>query len=46
MFKAKFWIAPVQLSWNKGFQGNQLRQIARILERHKAKLMEEWNETE
>jgi hypothetical protein len=44
--KAKFWLAPVQLSWNKGFREAELREIARILEAHEAKLIELWNETE
>ena len=44
--EAKFWIAPVQLSWNKGFRETELREIARILEAHENELMEAWNETE
>ncbi|MBI2947558.1 MAG: DUF4160 domain-containing protein [Verrucomicrobia bacterium] len=44
--EAKFWLAPVQLSWNKGFREAQLREILRILEKHEAKLIEAWNETE
>lgn len=44
--EAKFWLAPVQLSWNKGFREAELREIARILEKHEAGLIEAWNETE
>jgi hypothetical protein len=44
--EAKFWLAPVQLSWNKGFREAELREIARILEAHEAELIELWNETE
>jgi hypothetical protein len=44
--EGKFWLAPVQLSWNKGFRENQLREIARILETHETILLEAWNETE
>jgi hypothetical protein len=44
--EAKFWLAPVQLSWNKGFGEVQLREIARILETYEARLIEAWNETE
>ena len=44
--EAKFWLAPVQLSWNKGFREAELREIARILEIHEARLIEAWNETE
>ena len=44
--EAKFWIAPVQLSWNKGFRVADLRTIARILAAHEVALLEAWNETE
>ena len=44
--EAKFWIAPVQLSWNKGFRVADLRAIARILAAHEVALLEAWNETE
>ena len=44
--EAKFWLSPVQLSWNKGFRQSELSEIARILEKHEAKLIEAWNETE
>lgn len=44
--EAKFWLAPVQLSWNKGFRENDLREIARLLEQNETKLIEAWNETE
>jgi len=44
--EAKFWLAPVQLSWNKGFREAELRGIAQILATHEAKLIEAWNETE
>jgi len=44
--EAKFWLAPVQLSWNKGFRVAELREITRILETHEARLIEAWNETE
>lgn len=44
--EAKFWLSPVQLSWNKGFREAELREIVRILETHEAELTEAWNETE
>ena len=44
--EAKFWLGPVQLSWNKGFREAELREIARILATHETKLIEAWNETE
>lgn len=44
--EAKFWLAPVQLSWNKGFRDRELREIAGILEQHETQLLEAWNESE
>jgi len=44
--EAKFWLAPVQLSWNKGFRDVELREIARILEAHETELIEAWNAAE
>lgn len=44
--EAKFWLSPVQLSWNKGFREVELREMARIIETHEAELIEAWNETE
>ena len=44
--EAKFWLSPVQLSWNKGFREAQLREIVRLLEKNKVMLIEAWNETE
>ena len=44
--EAKFWLAPVQLSWNKGFRDVDLREIARILEAHETELIEAWNAAE
>ena len=44
--EAKFWLDPVQLSWNKGFREAELREIARVLQRHEIMLLNAWNETE
>jgi hypothetical protein len=44
--EAKFWLDPVQLSWNKGFREVELQEIARILQRHETRLLDAWNETE
>jgi hypothetical protein len=44
--EAKFWLASVQLSWNKGFREAELQEIARILEAFEAELIEAWNATE
>ena len=44
--EAKFWLAPVQLAWNKGFRQSELREITQILTAHEAQLLEAWNATE
>ena len=44
--EAKFWLSPVQLSWNRGFREAELREIAGILEIYEQQLIEAWNETE
>ncbi len=44
--EAKFWLVPVQVSWNKGFRDPEPREIARILEAHEHELLEAWNATE
>ena len=44
--EAKFWLSPVQLSWNKGFREAQLKEIVRLLEKNQLMLIEAWNETE
>ena len=44
--EAKFWLSPIQLSWNKGFREAQLKEIVRLLEKNEAMLIEAWNETE
>jgi hypothetical protein len=44
--EAKFWLAPVQLAWNKGFRETDLREAARILEAHEMELLEAWHATE
>jgi hypothetical protein len=44
--EAKFWLDPVQLSWNKGFREVELIEIVLILEAHETELLEAWNETE
>lgn len=44
--EAKFWLAPTQLSWNKGFREPELHVIIKILEAHETELIEIWNETE
>jgi hypothetical protein len=41
---AKFWIQPVQLAYNIGFNAHELRRIERIVSEHATGLMEAWRE--
>jgi hypothetical protein len=42
--EAKFWLDPVQLAGNYGFNGRELKQVQRLVEAHRAELLEAWNE--
>jgi hypothetical protein len=42
--EAKFWLDPVQLVVNYGFNGRELKQILRIVGEHREKLLEACNE--
>ncbi len=39
---AKFWLNPVALARNLGFNANELRQIERIVSRHQSELLARW----
>ncbi|MGH9531783.1 MAG: DUF4160 domain-containing protein [Terriglobales bacterium] len=41
---AKFWLAPVALARNLGFNAVELRRIQRLLAEHEPQLVEAWNE--
>lgn len=40
----KFWLNPVALARNLGFNAKELREIESIILRNKDTLLEEWNE--
>jgi hypothetical protein len=42
--EAKFWLDPVRLAANYGFNGRELKQVQRLVEEHRARLVESWNE--
>jgi hypothetical protein len=42
--EAKFWLSPVRLSRNHGFNGSELRKIETIVEENERQLIETWNE--
>lgn len=41
---AKFWLNPVSLARNRGFNARELRQIERIVRENQRQLLESWNE--
>jgi hypothetical protein len=42
--EAKFWLAPIELAANYGFNGRELRQIRDLIESHRVVLLEAWND--
>jgi hypothetical protein len=43
-FGSKFWLLPVELAVNYGFNARELNQIRRLVNDHVDKLLEAWNE--
>ncbi|HEY3118910.1 MAG TPA: DUF4160 domain-containing protein [Chloroflexota bacterium] len=41
--KAKFWLDPVRLQFNKGFRPIELRQVERLVDERQVELMEGWH---
>lgn len=41
---AKFWLGPVALARNLGFNARELSRIQRLLEEHETVLLEGWHE--
>jgi hypothetical protein len=44
MYSAKFWIEPISLSKNIGFNSKELNKIYKIIFEHKKLFLEKWNE--
>jgi hypothetical protein len=42
--EAKFWLDPIQLAANYGFNGRELTQIEEFVEDYKDDLLEAWND--
>lgn len=40
----KFWLEPVSVAKNRGFAAHELRQIERLVVKHRVTLMEAWDE--
>jgi hypothetical protein len=42
--EAKFWLHPVELAANYGFNGRELQRIRQIIDDYQDELLEAWNE--
>lgn len=42
--EAKFWLDPIALATNHGFNGRELSEIQRLVERHRTEFLEAWDE--
>ena len=42
--EAKFWLDPIELVVNHGFNGRELSDIRWLIEEHQGDLLEAWNE--
>ena len=42
--EAKYWLDPVDLVSNYGFNSRELSEIERLVDHHRADLLEAWNE--
>ncbi len=42
--QAKFWLNPVTLAANYGFNARELNQLERMINQHHSELLEAWNE--
>ena len=41
---AKFWLDPVDLAYNLGFNARELRRLQSLIEEHQTELWEAWDE--
>ncbi|MEO8610931.1 MAG: DUF4160 domain-containing protein [Chloroflexota bacterium] len=42
--EAKFWLDPIELEWNEGFNNRQLKQIERHIQDNQSYIIEIWDE--
>jgi len=42
--EAKFWLDPIELTANYGFNGKELTRIRRLVEEHQITFLEAWHE--
>jgi len=42
--RAKFWLTPISLAWQRRFSAHELRRIDALIDEHYETLMEAWYE--
>jgi hypothetical protein len=42
--EAKFWLDPIALASNHGFNGRELNEIEQLIRQHQVELLEAWHE--
>ncbi len=42
--RAKFWLEPVRLEWNRGFSRHEVREVRRTVESHRDELVRCWDD--
>ncbi len=42
--RAKFWLVPIEETWNDGFRRSEMKEIERIIRVHINLLLEAWND--
>lgn len=42
--RAKYWVRPIELTWNDGFRSGELKEIVRLLANNQELILSEWNE--
>jgi DNA-binding transcriptional MerR regulator len=40
--KAKYWLEPIELAYNKGFNVSEINEIKKIIERYENEFKEKW----
>lgn len=43
-YEAKFWMEPIELAFNHGFRGHEMRRIERIIRSNRKVIRQKWHE--
>ena len=41
--RAKMWLSPLRVAWNRGFSPSELNRVLLIVRQHNQRIVEEWN---